>query len=387
MRGDDSRVYAAQQGGHVLEPVAGLHSNVWVFDFRSLYPSVIRTLNIDPLSYVETPPAGADLIETPGGAFRREPAILPRLLDELFPRREAARKAGDEVASHAIKILMNSFYGVLGTPACRFYNPALANSITGSGREILLWSKRWFESAGFVRAVWRHGQLVRADADSDPEAASDQARQIAAALNADLARYILERWRVPSRLELKFEKLYLKLFLPHARHSTRGASKRYAGLRHGAGLHQVEFIGMEVVRRDWTALAKEVQRELYRRLFSDQSVDIYLADVVRRVRSGELDDALVYRKNLRKEAGEYTATTPPHVAAARKSTQATGRLISYVMTIAGPEPIDAVQNPLDREHYVAKQVKPVAEPVLATLGLDFERVIGDARQLDLLGGS
>jgi DNA polymerase-2 len=387
VRGDDSRVYAAQQGGHVLEPAAGLHSNVWVFDFRSLYPSVIRTLNIDPLSYVETPPAGADLIETPGGAFRREPAILPRLLDELFPRREAARKAGDEVASHAIKILMNSFYGVLGTPACRFYNPALANSITGSGREILLWSKRWFESAGFDVLYGDTDSLFVRTPTVDPEAASDQARQIAAALNADLAHHILERWRVPSRLELKFEKLYLKLFLPHARHSTRGASKRYAGLRHGAGLHQVEFIGMEVVRRDWTALAKEVQRELYRRLFSDQSVDIYLADVVRRVRSGELDDALVYRKNLRKETGEYTATTPPHVAAARKSTQATGRLISYVMTIAGPEPIDAVQNPLDREHYVVKQVKPVAEPVLATLGLDFERVIGDARQLDLLGGS
>ena len=72
-----------------------------------------------------------DLIETPGGAFRREPAILPRMLDELFPRREAAKRAGDDVASHAIKILMNSFYGVLGTPACRFFNPALANSITG----------------------------------------------------------------------------------------------------------------------------------------------------------------------------------------------------------------------------------------------------------------
>ena len=56
--------------------------------------------------------------------FCREPAILPRLLDDLFPRREAARRAGDEVASHAIKILMN-LYGVLGTPACRFYNPAL----------------------------------------------------------------------------------------------------------------------------------------------------------------------------------------------------------------------------------------------------------------------
>ena len=56
------------------------------------------------------------------------------------------------------------------------------------------------------------------------------------------------------------------------------------------------------------------------------------------------------------------------------------------MTLAGPEPLDEIRNPLDREHYVTKQVKPVAEPVLATLGLDFERVIGDMRQLDLLGG-
>ena len=386
VRGDDSRVHVAQQGGHVLEPVAGLHDNVWVFDFRSLYPSVIRTFNIDPLSYVESPAPQADLIETPGGAFRREPAILPRLLDDLFPRREAARQAGDEVASHAIKILMNSFYGVLGTPACRFYNPALANSITGMGREVLLWSKRWFEAAGFVVLYGDTDSLFVQTPTTDSELARDRARQLAAALNADLARYVEERWRVPSRLELKFEKLYLKLFLPHARHSTRGASKRYAGLRYGDGVDKVEFIGMEVVRRDWTALAKEVQRELYGRLFTDQPVDVYLADVVKRVRSGQLDEALVYRKNLRKDTEEYTATTPPHVAAARKSTQVSGRLISYVMTLAGPEPLDEVRNPLDREHYVTKQVKPVAEPVLATLGLDFERVIGDMRQLDLLGG-
>ena len=116
----------------------------------------------------------------------------------------------------------------------------------------------------------------------------------------------------------------------------------------------------------------------------DQSVDLHLAEVVRRVRNGDLDDTLVYRKNLRKDTEQYTATTPPHVAAARKSTQARQRLISYVMTVAGPEPLEEVQNELDREHYVMKQVRPVAEPVLATLGLEFERVIGDARQLDLL---
>lgn len=385
VRGDDSRVHAAQQGGHVLEPMAGLHRHVWVFDFKSLYPSVIRTFNIDPLSYVEDPHEGEDLIATPGGKFRREPAILPRLLDDLFPRREAAKKAGDDVASNAVKILMNSFYGVLGTSACRFFNPALANSITGMGREMLLWSKRWFEARGFTVLYGDTDSLFVRSGIEDAERARNEGRALATTLSEEIAAHIEERWRVTSKLELKYEKLYLRLFLSRARHSSRGASKRYAGIRQTAdGEHKIEFVGMEVVRSDWTALAKQVQRELYQRLFADQAVDKYLEDIVQQVRSGALDELLVYRKNLRKGAEEYTATTPPHVAAARKSNTSNGRSISYVMTTNGPEPIDNVQSPLDREHYVVKQIKPVAEPVLDTLGLNFEQVIGDVRQMSLL---
>ena len=384
VRSLDSSLYdAAQAGGHVLEPVAGLHRDVWVFDFKSLYPSIIRTFNIDPLSYVADPPADEDVIRTPGGAFRREPAILPRLLDALFPQREAAKRIGDDVAANAIKILMNSFYGVLGTSACRFYNPALANSITRTGRDILLWSKSWFETAGFKVLYGDTDSLFVASRGGDPHETLERGLELAAALNDELSRYIGERWHASSRLELKFEKLYRRLFLPHARHSTRGASKRYAGLRHGDEVDRVEFVGMEVVRRDWTALAKQVQRELYQRLFTDQAVDDYLAEVVRQVRSGDLDGLLVYRKNLRKEAGQYTETTPPHVAAARKSLQPAGRLVSYIVTTAGPEPMDNIQHAIDREHYVLKQVKPVAEPVLETLGLKFDQVIGDSRQIDL----
>jgi DNA polymerase II len=384
VHGSDSRVHVAQQGGHVLEPITGLHENVWVFDFKSLYPSIIRTFNIDPVSYVPDPAAEQrDLIVTPGGSFRREPAILPRLLDELFPRREAAKQRRDDTAAHAIKILMNSFYGVLGTSACRFYNPALANSITGTGKLLLLWSKTWFEAAGLKVLYGDTDSLFVSSAMSEPERAIAEAARLVTALNTELARHIEEHWRVQSRLELEFEKLYLKLFLPHARHSTRGASKRYAGLVHGAGADAVEFVGMEVVRRDWTQLAKRVQRELYQRLFGNRPVDAYLADVVRRLRKGELDEELVYHKNLRKGAGDYTATTPPHVAAARKSNQAPGRSIRYLVTTAGAEPLDNLHHPVDREHYVEKQVKPVAEPVLEALGLKFERVIGDARQFDL----
>jgi DNA polymerase-2 len=282
---------------------------------------------------------------------------------------------------------MPSFYGVLGTSACRFYNPALANSITGSGKEILLWSKRWFEEAGF-RVLYGDTDSLFVGSGSAQTPPRGQGPQLAAELNVQLARYIQQRWGVLSRLELEFEKTYLRLILPQARHSTRGASKRYAGLVHTGDIPDVEFVGMEVVRSDWTALAKQVQRELYQRLFTDQPVDVYLSDIVKTVRAGALDKLLVYRKSLRKGADTYTATTPPHVAAARKSPQPVGKalgkkVIEYVMTTGGPEPLDNIQHPPDREHYVTKQIRPVAEPVLATLGLDFDTVIGDGRQAEL----
>ena len=80
----------------------------------------------------------------------------------------------------------------------------------------------------------------------------------------------------------------------------------------------------------------------------------------------------------------FRGTGAGPLSAARKSSRPQGRSIRYVVTTAGAEPLDNLEHPLDREHYVAKQLRPVAEPVLEALGLDFERVIGDARQFDLL---
>ena len=73
----------------------------------------------------------------------------------------------------------------------------------------------------------------------------------------------------------------------------------------------------------------------------------------------------------------------PSPTAAINSSQAAGRLISYVMTIAGPEPAAERRNAIDHEHYVQKQVRPVSEPVLGILGLDFDRAVGDDAQIDL----
>ena len=384
VRSSDARVSSVtQSGGHVLEPVAGRHRNVWIFDFKSLYPSIIRTLNIDPLGYREENTEGADFIETVSGAeFAREAAILPGMLDALFPRREAARQSGDDVASQAIKILMNSFYGVLGTPACRFYNPALANAITHQGKHFLLWAKDWFEQKGY-RVLYGDTDslfIASGSADGEVERLQTLGSELAAQLSEAMDAYVRSKWRVTCHLELEFEKLYTQLFLPSVRGGAGGARKRYAG-RLSQG--KVEFVGMEVVRRDWTNLAKMVQRELYARLFSDEPVVEYLADIVARVRAGEMDGELIYRKGLRKSLDTYTASTPPHVAAARKSSTPPGRIIAYVITVEGPEPVDNVEHDLDREHYVNKQIRPVAEPVLGALDLEFDQVIGDDRQIRL----
>jgi len=216
-----------------------------------------------------------------------------------------------------------------------------------------------------------------------PEAMRRLGETLAIELTRDLGEHIARTWRVESRLELQFERLYLRLYLPAVRHGTTGARKRYAGLVWDSSGGRVVFTGMEAVRGDWTPLAKEVQRELFARLFSDRPVDDYLRQVVVDLRAGRLDDRLVYRKGLRKDPAAYIATTPPHVAAARKLSGKTRGRIAYVMTIAGPEPLRERQSPIDHEHYVDKQVRPVAEPVLALRGLDFARVVGDDRQLSL----
>jgi DNA polymerase-2 len=140
---------------------------------------------------------------------------------------------------------------------------------------------------------------------------------------------------------------------------------------------------MEAVRGDWTDLAREVQRELYTRLFHERPVEEYLRQVVSELRAGAHDERLVYRKALRKPPEEYTATTPPHVAAARKIPGKRRGRVAYVITTDGPEPADDRQHPLDHDHYLEKQLRPVAEPVLALLGLDFGRVAGTDRQLSL----
>lgn len=358
-------------GALVLEPKPGYYSNVWTFDYRSLYPSIIRTFNIDP-STQTTDSDSNDVIRTTNDVcYRRDPAILPTFLDQLFAEREHAKTAGDNISSQAIKILMNSFYGVLATPHSRFHNPEMANSITSLGRHFLRFAKTWFEDHGFTVLYGDTDSVFVQSENPSPEGAFDQGEELRQDFNYDLTSYVRRKWGLTNKLELEFEHLYTKFFLQHMRRSKSGSRKRYVGFDYRT--QEIVFVGLESVRRDWTELAKDVQREMFRRLFAEESVEEYLRTYIADLRAGILDEKLVYRKRLRKPLHEYKKVSPPYVVAGRKLESAS-RVIEYVMTTDGPEPIEQLTHNPDHEHYLQKQIQPVVQPILEVLGLDFQRI-------------
>lgn len=358
-------------GALVLEPNPGYYRNVWTFDYRSLYPSIIRTFNIDPLT-LSTDQESKDVIRTTNDAcYRREPAILPTFLDELFTERERARAAADQISSQAIKILMNSFYGVLATPHSRFHNPEMANSVTSLGRHFLRFAKSWFEDHGYT-VLYGDTDSVFVESDiTNAKEASDIGEQLRQEFNCDLTSYIRRTWQLHNKIELELEHLYTKFFLQHMRRSKSGSRKRYVGFDYRT--QKIVFVGLESVRRDWTELAKDLQREMFRRLFAEESVDEYLRAYIAKLRTGALDEKLIYRKRLRKPLHEYRKVSPPYVVAGRKLESPT-RVVEYVMTTEGPEPVELLTHAPDHEHYLQKQIQPVVQPILEVLGRDFQQI-------------
>lgn len=136
-------------GGYVMRSQPGLYKHVLVLDFKSLYPSIIRTFKIDPTGLIEGLKSPDEAIPGYKGAlFSREHHFLPDIITSLWQQRDEAKKQKDAARSQAIKILMNSFYGILGSGGCPFYDPRLASSITMRGHDIMKTTAQWIEEAG-----------------------------------------------------------------------------------------------------------------------------------------------------------------------------------------------------------------------------------------------
>jgi DNA polymerase-2 len=370
----DTSEHAA--GGYVMDPVPGIYDDVVVLDFKSLYPSIILTFKIDPLSNLLSE---TDTIETLNGyKFSATKHFLPEFIDQLIEQRTIAKKKNDRQLSQAIKILMNSFYGVMGSFGCRFYHPNLPTAITGTGHRLLLGSKEYLAEKGYEVIYGDTDSLFIKLKEGEGENAEGNGNRIAKDLNIYWGEKIQTEYGLKSHLEIEFEKYYRKFILTPARGSEAGAKKRYAGLliesATGGGKEKLEFVGMEFVRSDWTRLAKEFQVELYNRIFNNEEIENWLGEIVKKVRAGDYDDKLVYRKRLRKDIEEYTKNIPQHVKAARMLPETTGT-VYYVITKRGPIPIELKHTDIDYDHYIEKQLKPIADSILILLGESFDSIV------------
>lgn len=401
-------------GGEVLESVPGLHRDVLAFDFRSLYPSIIRTFRIDPLGLhlalcADEPGQGngpSPLIDGFDGArFTKDPSILPPLIERLTVARKDAQRRGNEALSRAIKIQMNSFYGVLGAPGCRFFDSRLASSITRRGHQIIRRARAFFEDRGFTVLYGDTDSLfVHARGHAEGEALFDLGDALARDLNETLGREIQDDYGVESALELRFDALFTYFLMPTVRSGDVGSKKRYAGATESRGSvgGELEIVvkGLEAVRTDWTPFARRIQRELLARVFREEPWETWLRGLRRDLLLGSYDSELVYRKRLRRDLGDY-GSAPPHVRAARLANQQSAAEIArrgqrvdpkdgappelgegpseieYVMTKRGPLPADSLESAaLDYDHYVDKQLAPACDVILSVLGTSFEKVAG-----------
>lgn len=373
-------------GGYVMDSLPGLYRHVLVLDFKSLYPSIIRTFKVDPAGLAEglRPDAQPeDSIPGFNGAFfSQSRTLLPQIIAELWKARDEAKKRRNQSLSQAIKIIMNAFYGVLGSDVCRFFDQRLSGSITLRGHQILQQTKEEIEAHFGHQVIYGDTDSVfvlLGDQYSDQEAQS-RGRELAVYLNNWWQAQISSRFNTASFLELEYETHFSHFLMPRMRHSEKGSKKRYAGLQRLAdGSDKLVFKGLENVRSDWTPLARTVQKTLYEAVFRNQPYHNYLCQLLQRLRAGELDTQLIYRRRLRQPLHAYKRMKPPHVQAAlkgavyweqqgRESPYHSGQSVSYLMTLNGPEPVEDQRSRIDYEHYVEKQLTPVVDAILVFKG-------------------
>jgi DNA polymerase II len=370
------------KGGYVMESKPGIYDNVLVLDFKSLYPSLMRTFNIDPLSYVEDG-KGKDLIVAPNGAsFRNEEGIMGVLVERLLKARDNAKKEKNELQRYAIKILLNSFFGVLANPNCRFFSLEIANAITHFGQKVIKLTAEKTIEEGYDVIYSDTDSIFVVSGTGDSKKANSIGDEVNDKLNNFFKKYVKENFNRKSYLEMEYEKCFVRFLMPRVRGSGAGAKKRYAGLLITNGKEKIEFTGMETARRDWTDLAKKFQTELLDKIFHKKEVKDYVKKFVDKIKNGEYDELLVYRKQLRKGLDGYKVN-PPHLKAAKKLDNFEGGTIEYVMTEDGPEPIQKIKHNLDYRHYIDKQIKPIADGILVFFDVEFEELLEGSKQKDL----
>ena len=335
------------QGAFVLEPVMGMHRNVAVFDFASLYPSIIVNENIDI----------AD--------FKGE--VLPYIERQFLELRQEYKKkykeTGDvqyNVKQSVYKVLANAMYGLLGIEYFRFFDEKKAAMITAKGREQIMRVKSIFENEFGLEVVYGDTDSVFVRLDGGSDNVEELARALEEMVNEKIAPY-----------KIKLE--YILDPVVFIGEGGKAVKKRYVGVVKGDGKWVVR--GIELRRSDWCELAKEVQKKVLEMVFEGKTkkeVLEYLRQVKDDMRAGRYDDKLIISKSITKDLSKYKANQP-HVRAYRRALEKGYKPIGkvqYVWVKGGDvEPVinGKWNGQIDYDWYWDHQIYPPARRIIASV--------------------
>lgn len=365
------------QGGLVIQPRPGLHRDIAVIDFKSMYPSIMIRFNISPETVVEGRVENGEYYEELGLSVRRDvEGLFPSVLGLLLRMRDETRRSMEgltpsdpmyrvlDARQKTLKILANTVYGYMGWGAARWYSAEAASLVTFIGRRMI--------SRSMERAREMGLEVIYGDTDSlfirhDPEKVDGLLSWISDYLG----------------MEAKVEKVYRRLLFTSAK-------KRYAGIYDGV----IDIVGLEYNRRDWCGYARELQGEVVAEVLRvggvGRSLEI-LREYASRLRRGEVPlEKLVIWEQITRPLDEYRVNAP-HVEVARELARRGWRIgrgvfIGYVVA-RGEGPIykravhylEADTSMVDVNYYVEHQLIPVVHRVLEPLGVPRKRVEAAAK--------
>ncbi len=376
-------------GAFVFEPTPGLYDNICVFDYRSLYPSIIASHNIS----IGSLRCDCCAVNVPGLDFhfcQKKKGFISSIIEDLISRRARVKvmlKGSNDsflrARSEVLKVLANSFYGYLGFAPARWYCFECGEATTAFGRYYVKRAIGKAQDSGF--------KVLYSDTDSLFLLLGEKSEQDAVSfvdcVNKDL----------PGIMELEYENFYPAGIFVSVKSSGAGAKKKYA-LVDKRGFLKIR--GFETVRRNWSPIAKDLQKKVLEIVLKDKDpvkALLMIRSVVSDLRSNQISipEVTIFTQ-LQKNIDEYE-NVGPHVAAAQKMSAkgvsvGPGTVIRYVVVKGSGRirdrvglPEDVSLNDYDGEYYVANQVIPSVESIFAVLGIDKDKILLDSSQSTLSG--
>jgi DNA polymerase I len=319
------------EGGAVFDPITGVRENVTVLDLKSLYPMCMVTTNASPETKVDPEHYDGETYRAPNGThFRKEPdGIIREMVDELLTEREEKKSQRNSYdpgnpeyerfdrQQAAVKVIMNSLYGVLGWDRFRLYDKEMGAAVTATGREVIDYTDEVVEREGYEvvygdtdSVMLQVGDIGPEDVEGavevtdgmrekHPEMDDEELELIAATIakgfeledtiNASYDEFASERLNASEhRFEIEFEKLYRRFF-------QAGKKKRYAGhivWKEGKDVDDIDITGFEYQRSDIAPITKRVQKEVIDRIVHGEdaeNIKTYVGEVIEDYQAGNVD--------------------------------------------------------------------------------------------------